>query len=256
MTQRWHLWRGSPELLAHVIRVAERASAAVNTHVSVSVAGDEEVFSSASEFVRDVTPDALRHFSSISILARGESVSISISLRWTKDGPEAGEWEPTLGWLTWITWSGKDAEVLVSAMATDEASKHAALTAVHNAIRRGGTDRFDERRAFLVAIQVAAVCAFIAALLALTFVTTGSLPWPLSSASTPPSASDLANVPYILLSILSVGTALGLVVGRWAYPSLEVAEGGETRLWRVARWFGGIAASIAVAVIIKLVTNG
>jgi hypothetical protein len=246
-TARWHVWRGSPELLAHVARVAERASGGTETAIRVAVADDEEVFSSPSDFVRDVTLDALRHFSSIAIVSRGPRMSVSITLRWTGERPDTKDWDPYAGWLTWITWSGRDAEVIVSADGVDSAKEREALDAVHNAIKRGGTDRFDQRRAFLIGIQIAAVVVFIAAFLVVVFLTTGNI--------LVEAPSELSGMVPVFLGLMSLATVLGVTVGRWAYPSLEVAERGETRLWRVARWFGGTAAGLAVAVAIKLVTN-
>ena len=74
--QTWPVWRGSPELLAHVIRVAERACEATETTIDVEVRGDNEVFTSADDSIAHVTPDALRHFSSLSVDTSGENMAI------------------------------------------------------------------------------------------------------------------------------------------------------------------------------------
>ena len=145
-TARWHVWRGSPELLAHIVRVAERACGGTETEIRVAVADDQEVFTSPSDFVRDVTRDALRHFSSIAIDSRGPTMSISITFRWTGERPDSGDWDLFTGWFKSITWSGRDAEITVSAHGVDAAREREALKTVHNAIKRGGTDRFDQRR--------------------------------------------------------------------------------------------------------------
>ena len=254
VTERWHIWRGSPELLAHVVRVAERASGGAETEIKVAVVDDVETFSSPSDFVRDVTRDALRHFSSIAINSRGPSMSVSITLRWTGEGPntEGNEW---FLWLSLLTWSGEDAEVIVSADGVDSAKEREALEAVRNAIKRGGADRFDQRRAFLFGIQIVAIAAFIASALAVIFLTTGTN---LLAEGIPVLVSERENfisMGAIFLALLTLATLCGAAVGLWAYPSLEVAERGETRLWRVARWLGGIAVTLAVAVVIKLVAH-
>jgi hypothetical protein len=259
VTRSWRVWRGSPELLAHVARVAERASGGTDTKITVAVADDEEIFPSSSDFVRDVTLDALRHFSSIAIVSKGPSMSVSITLRWTGERPElSGDWNLYLGWLSWITWSGQDAEVIVSADGVDSASEREALEAVHNAIKRGGTDRFGQRRAFLISIQVVAIVVLIATALAVVYLATGRN---LLADGIGPAFSisemqeQMVTVGAVTLILLSLATICGVTVGRWAYPSLEVAERGETRLWRVARWSGGIAVTVAIAVVIKLVAR-
>jgi hypothetical protein len=60
----WHIWRGSPELLAHVMRVAERATGGpTKTAIDIAVQDDHEIFSTPQEFLDGVTLEALRNSS-------------------------------------------------------------------------------------------------------------------------------------------------------------------------------------------------
>src|SRR2546421_11322935 len=68
---KWFSWRGSPQLVAQVARAAQRAAGADVCSIVVSVRGDQEVFASPANFAEDVTPEALRDFSSIRISAAG-----------------------------------------------------------------------------------------------------------------------------------------------------------------------------------------
>ena len=217
LVESWHIWRGSPELLAHVIRVAERASGGTETVINVAVADDQEVFSSPSDFVTNVTLDALRHFSSIAILTSGPDMSISIVLRWTR-APEA---------RPWTTGTGQDAEIVVSAHGVDSGQEREALMAVHNAIKRGGTDRDGQRQAFMVGIQALAVVLIMAAFVAILFLAYGGRSADLIAEIS--TSDNLLNLVFSALILVTPATALGVMVGRWAYPSLEVAERGETQ---------------------------
>jgi hypothetical protein len=50
-----------------------------------------------------------------------------------------------------------------------------------------------------------------------------------------------------------MGLAIGAVLGIWAYPSLEIARGGETRLWRVGKVVWGLALGLAGTAIGKAI---
>src|SRR4051794_5547054 len=70
--EQWGYWRGTPLLLAHGIRVMERAIKdethfPVECRIDVSVDDDHEHFSSASDFLEHITEDALRRFSRVDI---------------------------------------------------------------------------------------------------------------------------------------------------------------------------------------------
>lgn len=239
---RWQIWRGSPDLLAHVVRVAERASGGTETTIDVAVAEDHEIFSSAKDFVDGVTVDALRNFSSISITTGGLQMRIVILLRWIPREPFGF----SLGDVLSSAWES-EAEVAVTAAGVDAAGEREALLAVHNAIKRGGTDGTGRRRAFLLATQFAGVIGIYAAWTAtIDLAPEPFLPGPLM---------DHDSVLLIAAGMLT-SLVLGLAIGRWAYPALEVADRGETRLWRVARWFGGVAVSLAVGVLLKVAVHG
>jgi hypothetical protein len=238
---RWHIWRGSPELLAHVIRVAERASGGVDTSIDVAVADDHEVFVTAKDFVGFVTLDALRHFSSIAISTSGPRMRISILLQWTPTDED------------------HDAEVTITADGVDADDEHEALAAVHRAIKRGGTDGERRRTAFLSATRGGMVVAVVVAYLVMVVVAPAYVALiPLFGPALAEIMASLASGPVSTL-VMGLGGAIavgvGLAIGKWAYPALEVAERGETRLWRVARGFGGVAVTLAVAIFLKLVVH-
>jgi hypothetical protein len=188
--------------------------------------------------VTEVTLDALRRFSSISIETSGPAMKIVIVLRWTRGDKEK-----------------HDADVTITAEGVDAAGEREALDAVHNAIKRGGTDREGRRRRFMALTQIATGVAFGVGSIALIIIAREySVLIPVigpSVASFLEWAGDTLQ-SSVLAFTGAFSAIVGVAVGRWAYPALEVAERGETRLWRVARWFGGIAVTSAVAIFLKV----
>jgi hypothetical protein len=224
------MWRGSPELLAHTVRVAERASGgATRTAIDVAVQDDHELFFSPKEFVDNVTVDALRHFKSIEISVQGATMAIWMLLEWKGTYARYGS-------------------VIVACHGVDSAAEEEAVEGIYNAVKRGGADHLRRQEWFRIAVQFGfSILAFVAYLAAGVLLTTG----PLSTIKVPSPWGDV----LVGVSAFAVGVGAvfgGGLLGRWAYPSLEVAERGETRLWRSGRWLGGITASLLVAVLLQV----
>jgi hypothetical protein len=86
----WGLWRGSMELVLHVLRTAAASISAetgkpVPVRLIVVTKYDQEPFTSIEEFQKYVTPEALRKFDWIDLTA-GER-SLWVQVRWSRQGP-------------------------------------------------------------------------------------------------------------------------------------------------------------------------
>ena len=47
------------------------------------------------------------------------------------------------------------------------------------------------------------------------------------------------------------GVLIGLLAWAWAYPSLEVAPQGDTRIWRMAKYLGAVLGGLIATAIGK-----
>jgi len=226
----WFIWRGSPELLAHTIRVAQRATGgATGTVIDVAVQDDHELFFSPKEFVDNVTLDALRHFKSIEISVNGPNMSVWMLLEWKG---------------TYARWGS----VIVACDGVDSAADEEAVTRIHNAVKRGGTEHLRRQEWFRMGVQFGFSVLGLVAYSAVGVLLTNG---PLSTIKMPSPWGDV----LVIVSSIAFGAGAvvgGILLGRWAYPSLEVAERGETRLRRSARWLGGLTATLVVAVVLQV----
>ncbi|MEJ7570429.1 MAG: hypothetical protein WKF41_19470 [Gaiellaceae bacterium] len=222
--ETWHFWHGTPELFAHIVRTAERATSVVDsattTVIDVCIADDHETFDSPASFTELVTIDALRHFTSMSAVVTAGASRSEIVLRWTRP------------W--WAIGVGKDADVVLEVRGTD-GEVEARHMLIRRAILRGGTQR--------EAIQV--VMAFL-----------------LAGAGGTAAAALVLSGGYLLgvggsetllaaLSVGGIGWILGVYWGTWAYPSIEVAPIGQTNLRRLVRVVGPVLLTVILAGITK-----
>lgn len=215
----WGLWRGSPELLAHVARVADRLAGApadgAERRIDVNVAGDHELYASPLDFTANVTREALRDFTEILIVSSGPELGVTVRLSWHDRGP--------------TPWDRRRAEVTATVACDDADRRAAVLTALYLALRRGGTDRGWEQGLVHVAAMVLVGFASLVAGLFVSGFLANVLPW--------------FQAEWLGGLIVPVG----LLLGYWAYPSLEVAAPGESRLARLTRAGGGVLLSAALA---------
>ncbi|HEY6571006.1 MAG TPA: hypothetical protein VIZ22_11980 [Candidatus Limnocylindrales bacterium] len=235
----WRMWRGSPELLAHAIRVAERVTGATETFVDVTVRNDHELFASSKEFLDDVTVDALRNFTAIRATVRGREVKVDIRLEWL-----AGD---------------NNAQVVATASGPREFPEREAeaLTAIHHAIERGGTHRERTQRLFQWSVQALFLAAFfLISVAAYLLVSISPIPGWLAGTPLAPLASEEGLTTIVTSICVLVSATLAVWFGRRAYPSLEVAEGGETRLWRHGRKLGGFVVASAITIGIAVYSGG
>jgi hypothetical protein len=226
----WRLWRGSPELLAHVVRVALRFatedSQEAHCMIDFKVAEDHEIFSSPDEFVTNVTREALRKFKDIHIDVVGKALAINVTLRWRRP------------W--WATGRGEDAEVILAVRGEEQPSVEDAFAGVRTAIKRGGTERGVPQSVLIIGVMV--VTAIVAA------VGTGSALYLL----------DLPEdvVSWVAFAAWILGAVIGLVWGSWMYPSLEVASSGQMNLSRLVKVLGPLIATLIVGAIAKALYGG
>jgi hypothetical protein len=112
----------------------------------------------------------------------------------------------------------REAEVALMIEAGSEEAVDAATSALEAAIVRGGANRTAMRQSYML-VWVAAFVGFAAWLgaLAVSYLLFDGVDFQFAA---------VAMVP---------GLGLGAVLAMWAYPSLEIARGGETRLWRLGK---------------------
>jgi hypothetical protein len=223
-TRIWHFWRGTPELLAHVARVAQRVCEAPDTPtprctIDVEVDGDHEIFDSPSEFVSNVTQSALRKFWRIEVRVDGAVLSSTFRMEWTRPW-----WKPDIP---------KDADVVLTVTAPDPETARSALETIERAVSRGGSRASTETWQSVVGLLVAGAVAA-------AFVTSAGF------------GLYLLTVPLdelvLQLALLGVvGFVGGFVVGTWAYPSIEVAPGGQSNLQRLLKAVTPVMVSLVLA---------
>ena len=221
----WHYWHGSPQLLAHVARVAlvsvggEGGDKATSL-IDLKAGDDHEVFSSASEFVNDVSREGLSHFTSIRIKASNGDLEVDVVLIWRMS--------------RWSFRSGEDADVRLKVRGPDETVVQSAYDAVHGALKRGGTEsRWLRFLPFLMGGCVA--------LLALVVGLSGSYLLRVS-----------ATTAFVIGGVLAVA---GVVWSVWAYASLEIAPFGETRFVRILKIGIPLALGLVATGLVTRVTG-
>jgi hypothetical protein len=228
----WNFWRGSPELLAQVARTALRVTSrdgdpAPQCMIDVEVADDHEIFTSPSDFVKDVTRQALRAFKSIRVDAKG--VASHAAVTWRRRRP----------W--WKPGHGKDATVVLEVYGSDEAWAEQALAAIRASIRRGGTAKGDPQAV------VQAVIAITVSFLVVGVITAAVA-----------SGLYLLKVHSAVIEFTAVGVGVvglladAVVLGTWVFRSLEVAPAGQSHLSRAVKFLGPIVITLIVTGLGKL----
>jgi hypothetical protein len=214
MEALWHTWRGSPELLAHVARVALRSIDGVGDGTQVAclidlqVDDDHELFVSPSEFLKEVTPEGLNAFDRLRISAEGRDCGIDFTLVWRRGRLKRhGE-----------------ADVQLDARGTDQARVRVAFASVSAAAKRGGRpvtrrgtgDGWDYD-AFPVAVPIVFAVA------------TTCIVW---------SCLYLLDQPLNDLSqaiVLAAAVVVGVGWAGWVRPALEVVPFRKSRLVRTLK---------------------
>lgn len=183
--------------------------------ITVEIDDDHEIFTSPSEFTSDVTREALRGFKSIEIEVTGDALASKVTWKWRRP------------W--WAPGQGKDAEVVLEVRGPEQAGEEA-FEAIRTTIKRGGTDG-GWRQTLIAFVAIYGIASLVA-------VGTGFGLYLLK-----------VSGGWILLGVLIVwlvGIFVGAVGGTWAYPSLEVAPGGQTNLRRTAKFVVPIVVTLVV----------
>jgi hypothetical protein len=228
----WHFWRGSPELLAQIGRAAVRA---VGTDgdpfprctIDVEVRGDHEVFAPA-EFAKGVTPEALRRFTSILISVEGVAQRPSVAIR--------------RGTLRDRLSIHHGDEIVLMMDGTEQQSGQRTLDVIRAAIMRG-TKVMSAQTLVMVAVVVGTVLTGAGMVSAALYLTKAiERPWDLMTAPSGVATGFLVLAVFIA----------ALVLAAWAYPAVEVAPMGQSRIWRIAKIVGAVAIPLILGGITKL----
>jgi hypothetical protein len=215
-------WRGTPQLFAHVVRVlcssiSDNQSQLISLSIDIEVRDDHEYFSSANDFLQNVTIEALRSFRSIEVVSSSKLGTACLSLRWVHP---------------WWSWTIKDnciveLEVTGSDSAWTENVQHTILVALNR-----GTLRVKE-----------GILGFLAGICA------GLVVFPTIIVILYLFPSESARWLIIIVGIILLLT--GIYFTAWVIPAIQIAPKGGTRLWRTAKAVGPVLIAIAVAGLTK-----
>ena len=218
-TEDWDYWCGSPELLAHLARVALRAASAAGytatCTIDVEVAGDHEIFDGPDAFLAGVTKEALHGFRVIDISVAGADLLVTVRLAWRRRS-NAGPPE-------------RDADAILTVSSDREEVSAQVFAACRPAVVRGTRYRHVLQSETLIGVAFGLAVA----------VSVGS-------------ALYLLGQPFegVLVTgavIGGVGILVGVLWGAWLSPSLEIAAFHQTRLWRTIRIVGPITGALVVS---------
>jgi hypothetical protein len=219
--QTWNYWRGSPLLLAHVLRTMESAiedetGADAKSVIDIEIAGDHERFSSASDFHAQVTEEALRRFSYILVRAWNEHGSCELTFTWLA--------------LTWRSYPRRAGKVDLAVTGLTGAAAERMFAVVQPAARRG--DRTERDRQRELASRVLLAFTFLAGIFSAGYLL------------------DLSD--DTVRSVASpISGSIALICTAWLFPAIEVVPARETRRLRVLRIVGPIIVSVILAGVTK-----
>jgi hypothetical protein len=136
----WWYWRGSPELVAQVARAACRGlraacrglqtTEAPTVELVVTVGDDSEVFDSPERFIVGVSPEALRDFADIRVIAHTDEVEARIIFNRSRSNslPLASRLRPGAAGYEWVR---------ADVSGGDDRAARTVADAVHAALKRG-----------------------------------------------------------------------------------------------------------------------
>jgi hypothetical protein len=215
-------WRGTPQLFAHVVRVlcssiSDNQSQLISLSIDIEVRDDHEHFTSADDFLQNVTIEALRSFRSIEVVSSSKLGTACLSLRWVHP---------------WWSWTKEDnciveLEVTGSDSAWAENVQHTILVALNR-----GTLRVKENVLAYLAGTCLGLVTVSTIIVTLYLFPSESVRW-------------LIIIAGIILFLAAV------YFTAWVIPSIEIASKGGTRLWRTAKAVGPVLIAIAIAGLTK-----
>lgn len=213
---QWSRWRGSPALFVHVARVIKNsvdlALEDSNYQITFYVSGDVEAFETLEEFKESVTPEALRRFTLV--IVRAEDPTLCINLEFRQASPAVGLKVD----------SKKHPDV------ADDARKEISV-----AIKRGASGWFQT-----VIFVLGAAAVGLVAYASINYLT--KVPQVQSIFRNSVLRGAFSYVPGVLFTVLLL----------FARRRAEIAEIGQTRLWRMIRFIGPVVTGVAIAAITKL----
>jgi hypothetical protein len=220
-------WHGTPELFAHIVRIlasvtSEENSARDTLLIDVQVHEDHERFTSADEFLQNVTLEALRSFTRIDVKASSQLGQVHLVLRWRRP------------W--WALGKGKDSVVELGVTGSDPNWIDSSRRTVLAATSRGWNKyRNNSIREFITAFCVGIVVGVtFLVVIYLFFESFGGTVLLVAFAAS-----------YIISAVVTMFYAA------WLVPSLEIAPKGSSNLRRIIKTIGPVIAAIIIAGITK-----
>jgi hypothetical protein len=209
-------WRGTPQLLAHIIDVLCRA-AQVDTAapgglvIDLTVKGDHEIFTSVDALLSRATTEALAKFQRIRIEVTGTAAHIVLVMRWVRP------------W--YVPGSGSDAaiELKVDAEQSELEIRKTVLAALVRGWRRVHKDSLASSMLALLFSLAAAFSAGVASYLAWNDVQWG-----------------------LVLVVWFLGMIGGMFLATWIIPAIEVSPWRQSRFVRSGRAAGSVVLSLAL----------
>ena len=225
----WKRWRSSPALFAHVATVIKDAvdltlhdsDFRIEARMSdARCAGvDIEKFATPEEFKVNVTLEALRHFTFLLVKAKDNTLQIEFRLQRTVPG----------------------ARLTVSSEDDDPTRVKRVINDVSAAVIRGVPAK---HLSVLFFFSVAAV-TIVAAISADYLINIPSK-----------SVQHVLQNPVLRNALLAAPGVLPVLLFFFARPIVEVADAGQTRLWRMVRIIGPIIVGVIIAAIAKWLLGG
>jgi hypothetical protein len=230
-TRTWRetpYWHGTPALFAHIVRVLHSVASGDDADsgtltIDVQVRGDHEIFTSVDDFLRDITREALRDFSSITVESGTKLRAAALVLN-----------RPNPWWDVDADSKHPESGVVVIA-ASDQSWEEGVHQTIATALRRGAR-RLAFRRHNAVVPSILFGLFLGCTLLILQYLFPTDSPW----------LFFLFLIPGVV-----VGGLAGLLLGSWVFPAIEIAPKGSSNFRRLFKVVGPILLAIALAGVTK-----
>jgi hypothetical protein len=213
--------------------------------IEVGIRGDTEAFRTPDDFKANVTPEALRYFEWLGIGANNTTLDVQFILRRRQ---ESAAYDLQLGECRGHRLNGQwrfhnvPAEFAVEATTDDPERIKAVFDPVCAAVARG-VPSWSRTILVYTLIPVLIGVGFASGL----YLIESRWKWIIG----------VSYLPFIvLIALYVVGSILLRLSDVAIIPDVEIAEPGQSRLWRIMRIAGTVSGGLAVAALAKLFFGG